>query len=84
MTPAKAATTTKRATSIHATRCRRSYRSTITPAGSANNSHGNRVISATSAISVASRVRDDASHTTATLIRPSPRLLHIDAVNSLR
>lgn len=63
---------------------RRSNRSLITPAGRLNTSHGMRPATPTRAISMASRVTAEASHTKATLISPSPRLAAVAEANSLR
>jgi hypothetical protein len=83
-TAANAATAPSRAMSLQATSTRRSNRSVMAPAGRENSSHGSRDVRPTSAMRLASRVSDDASHTTATVISPSPRFVNVEAVNSFQ
>ncbi len=56
----------------------------MTPAGRLNSNHGMRLATPTRAIASASRVTAEASHTIATLMRPSPRFAAVAEANSLR
>lgn len=56
----------------------------MTPAGNENTSHGSLEATPTTLIHNASRVRDEASHTTATDISPSPRFVMAEAEKSFQ